>query len=37
MMRLKNNTKVKLIALFSAIALWMYVIAIVDPEDTKLI
>ena len=36
-MRLKNNTKVKLIALFSAIALWMYVIAIVDPEDTKLI
>lgn len=37
MKRLKNNTKVKLIALFSAIALWMYVIAIVDPEDTKLI
>lgn len=26
-----------MIALFSAIALWMYVIAIVDPEDTKLI
>lgn len=37
MIRIKNNTKVKMIALFSAIALWMYVIAIVDPEDTKLI
>lgn len=37
MMRIKNNTKVKLIALFSAIALWIYVIAIVDPEDTKLV
>lgn len=37
MIRIKNNTKVKIIALFSAIALWMYVIAIVDPEDTKLI
>lgn len=36
-MRIKNNTKVKLIALFSAIALWIYVIAIVDPEDTKLV
>lgn len=37
MMRIKNNTKVKLISLFSAVALWIYVIAIVDPEDTKLI
>lgn len=37
MIRIRNNTKVKLISLFSAIALWIYVIAIVDPEDTKLI
>lgn len=34
--KLKKNTKIKLIALFSAIILWMYVMAVVDPEDTKL-
>lgn len=33
---LKNNTRIKLISLLSAIVLWMYVMAIVDPEDTKL-
>lgn len=33
--RLKNNTKIKLIALLSAIVLWMYVMAVVDPEETK--
>lgn len=34
--RLKKNTRIKLISLLSAIVLWMYVMAIVDPEDTKL-
>lgn len=33
---LKRNTRIKLISLFSAMVLWMYVMAIVDPEDTKL-
>lgn len=33
---LKKNTRIKLISLFSAIVLWMYVMAIIDPEDTKL-
>ena len=33
---LKRNTRIKLISLLSAIVLWMYVMAIVDPEDTKL-
>ena len=33
---LKRNTKIKLISLLSAMVLWMYVMAIVDPEDTKL-
>lgn len=33
--RLKNNTKIKLISFLSAIALWMYVMAVVDPEETK--
>ena len=34
--RLKKNTKIKIISLLSAMVLWMYVMAIVDPEDTKL-
>ena len=33
---MKRNTRIKLIALFTAIVLWMYVMAVVDPEDTKL-
>lgn len=33
---LKRNTRIKLIALLSSIVLWMYVMAIVDPEDTKI-
>lgn len=35
--RIKNNTKIKLISLMSAILLWLYVMAVVDPEETKLI
>ncbi|MBC5997746.1 hypothetical protein EAI30_12550 [Romboutsia ilealis] len=34
--KLKENTKIKLISLLSAIVLWMYVMAIVDPQETKL-
>ena len=34
--KLKNNTKIKLISLLSAIVLWIYVMAIVDPEDSRL-
>ncbi|MGM9530941.1 CdaR family protein [Intestinibacter sp.] len=34
--RLNKNLKIKMIALLSAIVLWMYVMAVVDPEDTKL-
>lgn len=34
--KLKENTKIKLISLFSAVILWMYVMAVVDPEDTIL-
>ena len=34
--RLHKNTKIKIISLVSAIVLWMYVMAVVDPEDTKL-
>ena len=34
--RLKKNTRIKLISLLSALTLWMYVMAIVDPEDTRL-
>ncbi|MEG0180588.1 MAG: CdaR family protein [Terrisporobacter sp.] len=34
--RLKNNTKIKIISLLSALVLWMYVMAIVNPEDTRL-
>ena len=37
MIKINSNTKVKIISLLSAITLWMYVIAIVDPEDTRLI
>lgn len=33
---LNKNTRIKLISLLSAVVLWMYVMAIVDPEDTKL-
>ena len=33
---LNKNTKIKIISLISAIVLWMYVMAVVDPEDTKL-
>ena len=33
---LKRNTRIKLISFLSAIVLWMYVMAIVDPEDTKI-
>ena len=36
MNNLKRNTRIKVIALLSAMVLWMYVMAIVDPEDTKL-
>ena len=34
--RLHKNTKIKIISLLSARVLWMYVMAVVDPEDTKL-
>ena len=34
--QLKNNSKIKIISLLSAMVLWMYVMAIVDPEETKL-
>lgn len=34
--KLKENTKIKLISLLSAIVLWLYVMAIVDPQETKL-
>ena len=34
--RLHKITKIKIISLLSAIVLWMYVMAVVDPEDTKL-
>lgn len=34
--KLKNNSKIKIISLLSAIVVWMYVMAIVDPEETKL-
>ena len=33
---LKNNFKIKIISLLSAMVLWTYVMAIVDPEETKL-
>ena len=34
--KLKDNSKIKIISLLSAIVLWTYVMAIVDPEETKL-
>ena len=34
--KLKNNSKIKIISLLSAMVLGMYVMAIVDPEETKL-
>ena len=34
--RFKTNTKIKLISLLSAVVLWLYVMAVVDPEETKL-
>lgn len=34
--KFKNNTKIKLISLLSAILLWLYVMAVVNPEETKL-
>lgn len=34
--KLKENSKIKIISLLSAIVLWTYVMAIVDPEETKL-
>lgn len=34
--KLRKNTKIKIISLLSALVLWMYVMAVVDPEDTKL-
>ena len=33
----KNNLKTKIISLITAIALWLYVIAVVDPEEKKVI
>ena len=36
MNKFKHNYKIKIISLLSAIVLWMYVIATVDPEETKL-
>ncbi len=34
--KIKNNNKIKIISLLSSIFLWMYVMAVVDPEETKL-
>ena len=36
MNKFKHNYKIKIISLLSAIVLWMYVMATVDPEETKL-
>ena len=33
--RLKNNTKIKFISLLSALVLWLYVMAVEDPTETK--
>ena len=32
-----NNLKTKIISLVTAVALWLYVIAVVDPEEKKVI
>ena len=34
--QLKNNTKIKIISLLSAILLWLYVMIFVDPSENKL-
>ncbi len=34
---LRNNTKIKLISIMSSIFLWMYVMAVVDPEESRTI
>lgn len=36
MNKFKHNYKIKIISLLSAMVLWTYVMAIVDPEETKL-
>ncbi|MDY5435618.1 hypothetical protein [Peptostreptococcus porci] len=33
----KNNLRTKIISVLAAVILWMYVIAVVDPEDKKVI
>ena len=33
----KNNIRIKIISLVTALALWLYVIAIVDPDEKKVI
>lgn len=33
--KLKENTKLKLISLLSSLVLWMYVMAVVDPQERK--
>ncbi|MCU9816608.1 CdaR family protein [Paraclostridium sp. AKS73] len=33
--RLKNNTKIKLISLLSALVLWLYVMTVEDPVETR--
>lgn len=37
MEKIKDNTKLKLLSFMSALFLWLYVMAVVDPEETKLI
>ncbi len=34
--KFKNNTKIKIISLLSALLLWLYVMEVVDPDETKL-
>ena len=34
--QLKNNNKIKIISLLSAILLWLYVMVFVDPSESKL-
>lgn len=36
MRNLKDNTKTKLISLLSAIVLWLYVMTVIDPEETRI-
>ena len=35
--RLHKNTKIKIISLLSAIVLWMYVMAVVEPRRYKVV